>query len=41
VPLFAANKTILMLTGVTAEADLRKFAYQPHYILPDVGAIVT
>jgi NagD protein len=33
-------ETVLVLTGVTAEADLRRFAYQPNYILPNVGAIV-
>ena len=32
-------ETILVLTGVTAEADLQKFAYRPDHILPNVGAI--
>jgi NagD protein len=33
-------ETVLVLTGVTAEADLQKFAYQPHYVLENVGAIL-
>ncbi len=33
-------ETVLVLSGVTSEADLKKFAYQPHHILPGVGAIV-
>jgi len=32
-------ETILVLTGVTAEADLKRFAYRPDHVLPDVGAI--
>jgi len=32
--------TVLVLTGVTAEADLRRFAYRPNLVLANVGAIV-
>ncbi len=32
-------ETVLVLTGVTAEADLKRFAYRPHHILPNVGHI--
>jgi len=34
-------ETVLVLTGVTTEADLQKFAYQPHHVLVNVGAIVS
>jgi len=33
-------ETVLVLTGVTTEADLRKFAYRPNHILPHIGAIL-
>jgi NagD protein len=33
-------ETVLVLTGVTTEADLRTFAYQPSLVLPSVGEIV-
>ena len=33
-------ETVLVLSGVTREEDLRRFAYRPHHVLPDVGAIV-
>ncbi|HEX2971365.1 MAG TPA: HAD-IIA family hydrolase [Tepidisphaeraceae bacterium] len=33
-------ETVLVLSGVTAEADLRRFAYRPHHILQNVGAIL-
>ena len=33
--------TVLVLSGVTAMADLDKFAYRPKYILKDVGEIAT
>ncbi len=33
-------ETVLMLTGVTAEADLRRFAYRPHHICPDLKALL-
>jgi len=29
-------ETVLMLTGVTSEADLRRYAYRPHYVCPDL-----
>ena len=29
--------TVLVLSGVTAEADLEKYAYHPKYVLPGVG----
>jgi NagD protein len=32
-------ETVLVLTGVTAENDLKRFAYRPHHILKDVGEI--
>jgi NagD protein len=32
--------TVLVLSGVTAERDLVRFAYTPEYVLPGVGAIV-
>jgi len=32
-------ETVLVLSGVTAEADLRRFAYRPGLVLPNVGAI--
>ena len=31
--------TVLVLSGVTAKEDLKKFAYGPRYILPSVGDI--
>ncbi len=31
--------TVLVLSGVTCEADLSRFAYTPQYVLPGVGAI--
>jgi NagD protein len=31
--------TVLVLSGVTAKVDLKKFAYHPRYILPAVGDI--
>jgi len=34
-------ETVLVLTGVTAEADLRRFAYRPHHVLENVGAIAS
>lgn len=33
-------ETVLVLSGVTTEADLRKFAYRPDHVLAGVGAIV-
>ncbi len=33
--------TVLVLSGVTAMADLDKFAYRPKYILKDVGEIAS
>ncbi len=33
-------ETVLVLTGVTTEADLLRFAYRPDHILPNVGSIV-
>ena len=36
----AEIETVLVLSGVTAENDLRRFAYRPHHILPAVGALV-
>ena len=32
-------ETVLVLTGVTSEADLRRFAYRPHHVIPNCGAI--
>lgn len=32
-------ETVLVLSGVTAEEDLKKFAYRPHYILAGVSEI--
>jgi NagD protein len=32
-------ETVLVLSGVTSEADLRRFAYRPGLVLPNVGAI--
>lgn len=31
--------TVLVLSGVIAKVNLKKFAYRPHYILPTVGDI--
>jgi NagD protein len=36
----SAIETVLVLTGVTGENDLRRFAYRPHHVLPDLRAIV-
>ena len=33
-------ETVLVLSGVTSQADLPRFAYRPHYVLNNVGAIV-
>ena len=33
-------ETVLVLTGVTAEADLKRFAYRPGHVLKNVGEIV-
>lgn len=33
-------ETVLVLSGVTAEEDLKRFAYRPHHVLPGVGAIL-
>jgi NagD protein len=33
-------ETVLVLSGVTAEVDLKLFAYRPDHILKNVGAIV-
>jgi NagD protein len=32
--------TVLVLSGVTQQADIASYAYQPDYILPSVGEIV-
>jgi NagD protein len=32
-------ETVLVLSGVTTETDLRRFAYRPGHVLPNVGAI--
>ncbi|MGC9312957.1 MAG: HAD hydrolase-like protein, partial [Sediminispirochaetaceae bacterium] len=32
-------ETILVLSGVTDMEEMRRFAYQPHYILNGVGNI--
>jgi len=32
-------ETVLVLSGVTAEADMRRFAYRPGHVLPNVGSI--
>jgi NagD protein len=31
--------TVLVLSGVTAQEDLQKYAYQPRYVLSGVGEI--
>jgi NagD protein len=36
----AEIETVLVLSGVTEEADLQRFAYQPKHILPGVGSLV-
>ncbi len=36
----AGIETVLVLSGVTSEADLKQFAYRPDHVLPGVGAIV-
>ena len=33
-------ETVLVLTGVTSESDLKRFAYRPGHVLKNVGAIV-
>jgi NagD protein len=33
-------ETVLVLTGVTAETDLKRFAYQPDHVLPNIGALL-
>lgn len=33
-------ETVLVLTGVTSADEVRDFAYQPHHVLPSIGAIV-
>lgn len=33
-------ETVLVLTGVTAEPDLKRFAYRPKHVIANVGAIV-
>ena len=33
-------ETVLVLSGVTSEDDLRKFAYRPHHVLAGVGALI-
>jgi len=33
-------ETVLVLSGVTTEQDLRRYAYRPHHVLPGVGTIV-
>jgi len=32
-------QTVLVLSGVTAQGDLPRFAYRPDYVLPGIGAI--
>jgi len=32
-------ETVLVLTGVTSEADLQKFAYRPHHVLASLAAL--
>ena len=32
--------TILVLSGVTTEADICKFAYQPDYVMDNVGSML-
>lgn len=34
-------ETVLVLSGVSSEADLRRFAYRPHHVLGGVGEIST
>ncbi|MBM4029772.1 MAG: hypothetical protein FJ280_30885, partial [Planctomycetes bacterium] len=31
--------TVLVLSGITAESDLPRYAYKPHYILKDISAL--
>lgn len=33
-------ETVLVLSGVTSEDELKRFAYRPHHVLPGVGAIL-
>ena len=35
----AGIETVLVLSGVTAESDLNRFAYRPDHILPGVGSV--
>lgn len=35
----AGIETVLVLSGVTAETDLRRFAYRPHHVLPSIAEI--
>jgi NagD protein len=32
-------ETVLVLTGVTAESDLKRFAYRPGHVIKNVGVI--
>lgn len=36
----AEIETVLVLSGVTAESDLPRFAYRPHHVIRDVGALL-
>ena len=35
----AEIQTVLVLSGVTAAADIERFAYRPHYTVEGIGAI--
>jgi NagD protein len=35
----AGIDTVLVLSGITKEADLERYAYRPRHILNDVGEI--
>ncbi len=35
----AGITTVLVLTGVTTEADMKQFAYRPHYVFQSIGDI--
>jgi len=35
----AGMKTCLVLSGVTAEADLRRFPYRPTFVYPSVAEV--
>ena len=37
----AEIETVLVLSGVTDEEEMKRFAYRPGYILEGVGAIPT